>query len=303
LAQHLASYGFVVAVPEHPGSNAQQLQNLTIGRANAVAQATEFVNRPLDVKDLLDFLSVLPKSEPKYQGLMDLQQVGVIGQSFGGYTALALGGGAINFDQLDRDCRQEFNTWNISLLLQCRVQSLPHKDYNLGDSRVKAAIAINPITSSIIGEANLSKIKIPVILLGSSADTVAPAVLEQIQPFTWLTSPEKYLVLLNNGTHFSTIEESPQSVFHLPIEAIGPEPALARRYVNGLSVAFMETYLLKQSNFRSYLQSSHTRPMSKDGLSLSILRSLTTEQLQKLLSGTPPSVVPASPALPEPVKP
>jgi predicted dienelactone hydrolase len=303
LAQHLASYGFVVAVPEHPGSNAQQLQNLAAGRANAVAQATEFIDRPLDVKDLLDFLTVLSNSEPKYQGLMDLQNVGVIGQSFGGYTALALAGGAINFQLLDEDCHEEFNTWNVSLLLQCRAQSLPRKDYNLSDSRIKAAIALNPVTSSIMGEANVSKIDIPVMILASSADTVAPAVLEQIQPFTWLTNPEKYLVLLNNGTHFSTIEESPESLFKVPSAAVGPEPSLARRYVKGLSVAFMETYLLNQSNFLGYLQPSQTKPVSKDGLSLMILRSLTSEQFKKLLSGTPPLAVPASPPIPKPVEP
>ncbi|OCR01686.1 hypothetical protein BCD67_13765 [Oscillatoriales cyanobacterium USR001] len=303
LAQHLASYGFVVAVPEHPGSNAQQLQNLAAGLTSEVAQATEFVDRPIDVKDLLDFLSDLPKSESKYQGLMDLQQVGVIGQSFGGYTALTLAGGAINFERLNKDCRQEFNTWNISLLLQCRAQGLLQKDYNLSDSRVKAAIAINPITSTIMGEANLSKIQIPVMILASSADTVTPAVLEQIQPFTWLTNPEKYLVLFNNGSHFSTIEESPQSLFRVPTVALGAEPALARRYLRGLSVAFMENYLLKNLSFRSYLQPSSFKPVSKDGLSLIILRSLTTQELEKLLTTTSPSILPASPPIPQPAKP
>ena len=110
-------------------------------------------------------------------------------------------------------------------------------------------IAINPIASSILGETNLSKIQIPVMIVTGSADTVAPALLEQIQPFTWLTSPNKYLVMMKNGTHFSTIEQSPQSVFLPPTAAIGPEPALARRYVNGHIVAFMESYLNGKSNF------------------------------------------------------
>ncbi len=303
LAEHLASYGFAVAVPEHPGSSSQQLQNLVVGRASEVAQPTEFVDRPLDIKDLLDFLDTLPASDPKYQGKMDLQRVGVIGQSFGGYTALALAGGGINFEQLDKDCEKEFDTWNISLLLQCRAQTLRRRDYNLSDSRVKAAIAINPIVSSILGESNLSQIQVPVMILAGTADTVAPAVLEQIQPFTWLTNPEKYLVLLNNGTHFSTIDESPESVFRVPTNAIGPEPALARRYLNGLSVAFMETYLANDQNFRRYLQPSYIKGISKDVLGLSILRSLSTEQLEQLLSGKSSPTLPASPPQPAPAKP
>ena len=310
LAKHLASYGFAVAVPEHPGSNAQQIQNLVTGRSNQLAAPAEFINRPLDIKDLLDYLTKLSTTDPAYQGQLDLQRVGVIGQSFGGYTALALAGAGINFAQLENDCQLENETWNLSLLLQCRARGLERNQYNFGDPRIKAVIAINPIVSSILGETNLSKIKIPVMLIGGSADTVAPALLEQIQPFTWLTSPNKYLVLMNNGTHFSTIEDSPQSLFLPPAEAIGPEPALARRYVSGLSLAFMETYLNNKSNFRPYLQPSYALSISEDTLGLRILRSLTPQQLQQFSSGSPrrrpvspPALAPVSLPSPPPIAP
>ena len=297
LAKHLASYGFAVAVPEHPGSNAQQIQNLVTGRTNELVEPAEFINRPLDIKDLLDYLTKLSTTDPAYQGQLDLQRVGVIGQSFGGYTALALAGAGINFAQLENDCQLENETWNLSLLLQCRARGLDRNQYNFSDPRIKAAIAINPIVSSILGDTNLSQIKIPVMLIAGSADTVAPALLEQIQPFTWLTSPNKYLVVMNNGTHFSTIEESPQSLFLPPAEAIGPEPALARRYVNGLSLAFMETYLNNKSNFRPYLEPSYALSISGDTLGLRILRSLTPQQLQQFSSGSPPRRPVSPPAL------
>jgi len=310
LAKHLASYGFAVAVPEHPGSNAQQIQNLVTGRTNEVAEPAEFINRPLDIKDLLDYLTKLSTTDPAYQGQLDLQRVGVIGQSFGGYTALALAGAGINFAQLENDCELENETWNLSLLLQCRARGLERDQYNFGDPRIKAAIAINPIVSSIMGETNLSQIKIPVMIIAGSADTVAPALLEQIQPFTWLTSPNKYLVVMNNGTHFSTIEESPQSLFLPPAEAIGPEPALARRYVSGLSLAFMETYLNNKSNFRPYLQPFYALSISEDTLGLRILRSLTPQQLQQFSSGSPrrrpvspPALAPVSLPSPAPIAP
>lgn len=310
LAKHLASYGFAVAVPEHPGSNAQQIQNLVTGRTNELAEPAEFINRPLDIKDLLDYLTKLSTTDPAYQGQLDLQRVGVIGQSFGGYTALALAGAGINFAELENDCQLENETWNLSLLLQCRARGLERNQYNFGDPRIKAVIAINPIVSSILGETNLSQIKIPVMLIAGSADTVAPALLEQIQPFTWLTSPNKYLVLMNNGTHFSAIEESPQSLFLPPAEAIGPEPALARRYVSGLSLAFMQTYLNNKSNFRPYLQPSYALSISGDTLGLRILRSLTPQQLQQFSSGSPrrrpvspPALAPVSLPSPPPIAP
>ncbi len=306
LAKHLASYGFAVAVPEHPGSNAQQIQDLITGRSRDLSEPAEFVNRPLDIKDLLDYLTKLSTTDPAYQGQLDLQRVGVIGQSFGGYTALTLAGAGINFAQLDQDCKLENETWNLSLLLQCRARGLQRKEYNFTDGRVKAAIAINPIASSILGETNLSKIQIPVMIVAGSADTVAPALLEQIQPFTWLTSPNKYLVMMKNGTHFSTIEQSSQSVFLPPTGAIGPEPALARRYLNGLSVAFMESYLNNKSDFRSYLEPSYALTISRDNLGLRILRSLTPQQIQQFSSTpirTPVAPTPIAPVAPAPIAP
>lgn len=301
LAKHLASYGFAVAVPEHPGSNAKQLQDLITGKANELVEPAEFVNRPLDVKDLLDYLTRLSVSNPTYRGQFDLQRVGIIGQSFGGYTALALAGAEINFAQLDKDCRLENDTWNVSLLLQCRARGLARRQYNFSDPRIKAAIAINPISSSILGETSLSKIQIPVMVIAGSADTIAPALVEQIQPFTWLTSPNKYLVLMKNGTHFSTIDQSPESAFRPSPGLIGPDPALARRYLNGLSLAFMESSLNNQPQFRPYIESSYAQSISRQSLGLRILRSLTPPQLQQLLNTPPPSSRRASPPpIPQP---
>lgn len=68
---------------------------------------------------------------------------------------------------------------------------------------MKAVIAVNPITSVVFGQEGMSKIQIPVLMIGGSDDYVAPAVSEQIYPFSWLTSPNKYLMLLEKGTHFS----------------------------------------------------------------------------------------------------
>ena len=200
LANHLASYGFAVVVPNHSAN----------GQGNVTAQADEFTDRPLDVKYILNELEKANESDPRFQGLLNLQQVGVFGQSLGGYTALALAGAKINFAQLQKDCQKEVlqDTWNMSLLLQCRALALNEgtgKELNLRDERVKAAIAVNPIASSIFGKAGLSEIQIPVMLVGSSDDTVAPALFEQILPFSWFANSQKYLVMLVGGTHFSTI--------------------------------------------------------------------------------------------------
>jgi predicted dienelactone hydrolase len=276
LAEHLASYGFVVAVPEHPGSNAQQLQALLSGTADEVTTPREFIDRPLDIKYLLEQLNRLSRTEPALIGRLNLQQVGVVGQSFGGYTSLALAGAPINFEQLQQDCPAE-DSINVSLLLQCLAVNLPKSNYNLSDPQVKAVMAINPVVSSIFGQAGLSQIKIPVMLVASSADTVAPALPEQIRPFTWLTNSNKYLVVINNGTHFSTIAESPNAAVPVPGGVIGPSPALARNYIEALSVAFFQTYIANMPSYSRYLSADYVNAIGQEPLPLSLVQSLDLE--------------------------
>lgn len=284
LAQQLASYGFAVAVPEHPNSNTAQLRSLLNGRASTVTPPREFIDRPLDVSYLLDVLAELDRTEPSFA--LNLQQVGVIGHSFGGYTALALAGAPLNFDQLQQECQNLDDTLNLSLLLQCRVLELPRVQYNLQDPRIKAAIAINPITSSVFGQAGLSKIKVPVTIVSSSADKVAPALPEQILPFTWLTANNKYLLLLAGGTHFSATDKSDPGTEPLPIpeSIVGPEPALAHRYLRAWSVAFFATYIANSQQYLPYLSADYAQAISQPPLTLSLVRVLPANQFAQISS-------------------
>ncbi|MCC5628758.1 alpha/beta hydrolase [Nostoc sphaeroides CHAB 2801] len=290
LATHLASYGFAVIVPNHPGSDAKQLHSLLNGHVNEIAEPGEFQDRPMDVTYILNQLEKGNQSDSRFKGRLNLQQVGVFGQSLGGYTALALAGAKINFEQLKLDCQPAAlqNTWNMSLMLQCRALELSisksGKDYNLRDERVKAAIAVNPITSSIFGKAGLSQIKTPVMIVSSSDDTVAPALSEQILPFSWLANSQKYLVMLVGGTHFSTIgngNPANQQVA-LPADMIG-DASQARRYMNVLSLPFFQTYIVRRSQYIPYLNAAYAQSISSKSLGLSLVKSLNTTELAQLL--------------------
>ncbi len=280
LAQHLATYGFAVAVPEHPGSNGKQLLAVFEGKADRITPPREFIDRPLDVSFLLDELSQLARSNPAFQGRLNLEQVGVAGQSFGGYTALVLAGAALNFEELETDCQTSQIFLNPSLLLQCQALALPQRNYDLADPRVKAIMAISPIASSILGQASLSQIDLPVLMTASSHDALAPALVEQFYPFTWLTTSDKYLALLNGATHFSSIAPSK---FNLH-QGTHAEDAITRRYVAALSTAFFQIHLANQPNYRPYLSPAYTDAISEDALRLSLVQSLTISQLNQASS-------------------
>ncbi|WP_026734933.1 alpha/beta hydrolase [Fischerella sp. PCC 9605] len=281
LANYLASYGLAVVVPNHPGSDSKQLRSLLNGSASEIAQPEEFYNRPLDIKYILNQL----EADSRLKNRLNLQQVGVFGQSLGGYTALALAGAKINFEQLNKDCNQQAlkQNWNMSLLLQCRAVDLYGKDYNLRDERVKAVIAVNPITSSIFGETGLSKIKTPVMIVAGTDDTIAPALYEQIQPFSWINNSQKYLVLMAGGTHFSVIGETKnrQNQVALPSDLVGDNPTLARRYINTLSLPFFATYVGEMSKYSPYLNAAYARSISSQTMGLSLIQSLTPTELAR----------------------
>ncbi|MCC0178760.1 alpha/beta hydrolase [Waterburya agarophytonicola K14] len=275
LAKHLASHGFAVAVPEHPGSSASQIESLLTGLDSDVTPPQELIDRPLDIQFLLDKLA------QDYSSEIDTNNVGIIGQSFGAYTALAIAGAELNWSTLEKDCDNIQNSWNLSLLIQCLALQIPDADaeIELQDRRIKAAIAINPLTSSIFGQKNISKIDIPITIVSGSSDPITPALSEQIIPFTWLNNPEKYLVLLKKGTHFSTLNESAGSI-PVPEKAIGPDPKIAQAYIKQLGLAFFGTYIQKKAKYSSYLNAEYGDVISKRKMPLSLIESLDPELLK-----------------------
>ncbi|ARV59419.1 hypothetical protein BZZ01_13000 [Nostocales cyanobacterium HT-58-2] len=290
LATHLASHGFAVVVPNHPGSDTKQLRSLLGGSTSEIAQADEFKNRPLDVTYILDQLAERSRTDARFKGRLNLQQVGVFGQSFGGYTALALAGAKINFEQLQKDCQPNKlqDTWNLSLLLQCHALTLHGnnpREYHFRDERIKAVIAVNPITSSIFGEAGLSQIQTPVMIVAGSDDTIAPALYEQLLPFSWINNSQKYLAVLSGATHFSIIGNGRGSKqqLALPSEVVGYNPSLAQRYMNILSVPFFETYVAGMPGYSTYLNAAYAKAISDRSGDLSLVRLITRTELAQAM--------------------
>ncbi|MEB3342570.1 alpha/beta hydrolase [Okeania sp.] len=289
LAEHLASYGFAVIVPEHIGSNAEKVEKIFAGFSRPV-DGTEFINRPLDIKYLLDEIEKKIGSDSKWQGKLNLQQVGILGQSFGGYTALSAAGAPLSLQQLRKDCESEDSKFilNLSLLLQCQAITLPEETINnLGDKRIATAIAINPVSSSIFGEKSqgISQIKIPTMIVSSTEDIFAPPIPEQIYPFINLTTPEKYLVISKPATHFSFIaeEEETSSSIELPKELIGPDPNLTHPYLQALSLAFFQSYLQNKSQSLLYLSQPYLEYLNQEPFTFSLLKFLTEEDMQKII--------------------
>ncbi len=285
LAGYLATGGIAVAAIEHSGSNDQQLFALLEGRSDAVVSDEEFLRRPLEVSLTIDALDRAEAVDPTLRGQINFEQVGLVGQSFGGYTGLALAGADLDLDNLGQTCPPELFSLNPSILLQCQATRLGNPDNSLRDPRLQSIFVINPIGSVLLGEQGYRQVEIPTLIVSGTADTIAPAYPEQIQPFTWLSAPERYLLLIDRSTHFSAIGDvgDGEQPLAVPPELVGPRPDLVQAYLQLLGLAFFKVTLEQDTRFGPMLQASFVEALGMDPHSLSLSTTLTQEDLQEAL--------------------
>ncbi|WP_013320944.1 alpha/beta hydrolase [Gloeothece verrucosa] len=282
LAQHLATYGYVVAMPQHPGSDLKQAKALIEGTSREVFDRDEFINRPKDISYVIDELE--RRNAREFGGRLDTNNVGIGGHSFGGYTALAVAGAEIDFDFLQEECERPFGGLNTSLLLQCRALALPRQVYNFRDPRIKMVVASNPVNSSIFGQKGLAKIEIPILLASGNYDPATPAVFEQVRSFVWLTTPNKFLALAEGQAHvdFSQLDAGITEVVESVEKLTLPSPDLLHSYRNGMLTAYFGAYLLNDPQYRSYFSSAYAAYLSQaEKFKLFFITSVSQPELEK----------------------
>jgi predicted dienelactone hydrolase len=265
LAEHLASHGYVVVALEHPGSN-EANTNLALQGKTRVVRPQEFLYRPQDISFVLDELEKLNQTANNpLQGKLATTNAMVVGYSFGGGTALALAGAELQLEHLKQRCKKNLTILSLAEAMQCIAQELPENTYQLRDTRIKQAIALNPTTSLIFGETGLTKVQIPTLVLAGSADKTTPALTEQIVGFDKIPSP-KWLVGIVGGTHLSvkdpstTLDQVGQP--NTPIsggEVVGEQAADVRKYVKAITLSFAAQMTPEAKNYAVFLTSDYAQ--------------------------------------------
>jgi predicted dienelactone hydrolase len=261
---HLASHGYVVAAPRHPGSDNLWIQGLLRGSRRELFDLGEFADRPRDLSFVLDELE--RRNGRDFQGRLQLKRVGAAGHSFGGYTALALGGATVDLDYLRENCRIPYSAGNASLLLQCQALNLPNPPTDLQDPRVAAVFALNPVNRSIFGPRGLAALSVPVAFGSGTYDPATPAALEQAKSFTWLGSQNKYWIVVEGQAHvnFTKIDPGIKDALDSIAQLTLPDQGLISGYMKATAVPFFEVFLRDSSTYRPHLQASYARFLSAD---------------------------------------
>ncbi|WP_156119677.1 alpha/beta hydrolase [Leptolyngbya sp. KIOST-1] len=249
LAEHLASHGLTVVAVEHPGSNVAALLSLPPeGLSDTAVQsrilpASEFLDRPQDISFVLDRLEKINLYSYSLRHRLNTEQVAFIGHSLGGYTGLALAGAALDLRSLESYCLT-LNPVNVSPAdwLQCAALDLPVKYANLRDHRITQLIVANPLTGLLFGEAGLSRVRVPTLVIAGTHDSVTPMASQQLRPFMQLPA-SKHLVTVVGGSHLSVGDPNNLNadLGHIPFMPSLPDVTTAplRIFLQGLSLSFV----------------------------------------------------------------
>ncbi|MEL6223009.1 MAG: alpha/beta hydrolase [Cyanobacteria bacterium J06627_8] len=295
IAEHLATYGYLVLVPEHVGSDLSVRQNFLQGFINTILSPSEYISRPEEISFLIDELERWTETAPEGIMPINLDQIAILGDSLGGSTVLGIAGADLNVARLEERCNPDQLILNFSLYLQCQARFLPPQNRRLHDPRIKAAIAAHPLGGELYGPEGLSQIDIPVLMVAGSHDIVAPVVTEQIHPFIWLQTEQKYLALLTRGTHFTAKpgRDGAEGIFSL---LAGEHRQIGSAYFKSLSLAFLNAHLRGDSTYLPYLSAQYGQWLSEDQpLDLDIVRSLQPDDLVNAYGRQPPiPIIPTS---------
>jgi predicted dienelactone hydrolase len=186
LMQALAGAGYAVFAPKHRDADCGKLQSWLprpeIPFSNPENWTEEtYADRAQDLENLLNAL----QQDPRFHAPpFDLQHVGLVGHSLGGYTVLELAGG-----------------W-------------PHWK----DPRVKAVIALSPYAAPLAVQHTLGQIDAPVMYLGGSRDTPITTSLERREGAYEQTPAPKYLVVIDGAGHLAWIDNRATAKHPLTIE-------------------------------------------------------------------------------------
>jgi predicted dienelactone hydrolase len=264
LTEHLATHGFVVIAPEHEDDLRDEQWS---GLADAV------IDRTQDVSAAIDWVEAQSAGPSARQGLWDPARIAVVGHSWGGYTALAMGGARLDFHDLRKRC--EGTPPGSSKELVCRAllprivdlvtrAGLEAEPAGLWpavhDRRVDASVSIAG-DAYPFGPRGLAHVRVPVMLAGGTADSGTPFDWGTGMAIEHVTGVHKLAFVLREADHMflTRWENLPwvrKTLFYevMPFEPVW-DKARAIDLVNHAMTVFLKAELESDGDARGMLSS------------------------------------------------
>jgi predicted dienelactone hydrolase len=282
LGEHLASHGYGVAARNFPATSANRVKATIQGLAG-IPTPNAWYYQPVDVSLLIDQVA---RRWPKQ---IETSRVGALGQSLGGYTVLGLGGARLDWAHLERSCavindpgEVEFNP---AILWQCKAPGAVVKQSNFSDPRIRAVIAVNPVSTPIFTKASMQAMKPPVMIVSGTKDVFAPPICQQLIPYSSVSTNGSLLALFEDATHLSFHSATGK----LPVWLIGPDPEQAQRDLKALSLTFFDQQLLGKDTMGALMPSDEALYRAGQPLQFLLKRQLTPGQLRAIAPNSSPA--------------
>jgi predicted dienelactone hydrolase len=217
-AEQLASHGYTVVLPFHPGSDQTQKQAMLSGKAPPPGPA-ELTLRPTDVSAVIDAAAA---GQLRLANAVDSRNVLVAGHSWGATTALQLAGARPSATELRQFCTNLTDpARNLSWVLQCSFLDSADRS-GLADPRVTAVVAVSPPMRLLFSSGAGDNLKAQVLLVSGTRDWVVPVGPEAIDPIRNQAMGAGIaghrLVLAEGGDHFNM--RAPAGAADAPLSAL-----------------------------------------------------------------------------------
>ncbi len=208
IAAPLAQEGFIVVAPTHPGNT---------GRDRSAEQTMKLWLRPSDLSATLDAIEGDMAFQPHVAG----DQVGVLGLSMGGNTALSMVGARLDPALYASYC--DTDDLNASLCDWVRMSGVDLRAMDMqavarsnADPRVRFAMAIDPAPADLFASESLAEVSVPVSIVNlGSADEIP----ETIQAAGIAEAlPHSAYMVIEEASHASMFPECKPNAAAIAIE-------------------------------------------------------------------------------------
>ena len=203
LVEHYASQGYVVLAPEHNESFDGSLTGFW----------EELIDRPVDISRTIDHAEQLSRSGEPLAGMIDLDDVAVVGHSYGGYTALAAAGAQFDFAAYKDRCAalaaddpRNFLCAPLAnesdMAMRAGLDEVPSGLWpSFGDPRITAAISLAG-DAYLFDQRGLAELEVPVMAMGGTIDEGTPYTWGAKLTYDHAGSTNKTLVSFPGAGHF-----------------------------------------------------------------------------------------------------
>jgi predicted dienelactone hydrolase len=201
LAEHLASYGLVVAAIDHTGS--------TYGDISQSAYISSLTDRP---QDILFVIGALPKAftvAGSNANTINSNNTALVGYSYGGYSSLNAAGVGLDEANLRAYCKSSGNEGPCFALpffssLKPRSMELVKPQPN-----IKAVMIMAPYGAPWLSPKQLAGLQLPLFVACGDQDDVARYERDAKTIFTTSQSKHKYLLTLEGALHNPWVNTPP----------------------------------------------------------------------------------------------